>query len=127
MALREFVDAQGRQWRVWETVPRRAAGLGEFRDGWLTFDDGAERRRLAPVPEDWPDFTDERLALLVRIAQPSARQAAGYSGLERRHAERRVVDRRERDRRERDGRQRRALKSKANDCEPEADPGAVTG
>ena len=81
MALREFVDAQGRKWRVWETIPARAVGLGEFGKGWLTFDDGTERRRLAPVPEGWPRYTDERLALLLRIAQPSRRRGGGYIGL----------------------------------------------
>jgi hypothetical protein len=101
MALREFVDAQGRQWRVWETVPARAAGLGELRGGWLTFDNGAERRRLAPVPERWTALADERLALLLRIAQPTSSPGVGNDGVERRHAERRVADRRERDRRQR--------------------------
>jgi hypothetical protein len=101
MALREFIDAQGRHWRVWETVPARAAGLGEFRDGWLTFDDGAERRRLAPVPEGWPDFTDARLAWLVGVARPSSSRDGSHSGPERRQAERRVAERRVRDRRQR--------------------------
>jgi hypothetical protein len=81
MALREFVDAEGRQWRVWETVPARGLGLGEFGKGWLTFDDGVERRRLAPVPGNWPRLTDERLALLLRIARPSPSRGVGYIGL----------------------------------------------
>jgi len=97
MALREFVDAVGR--RVWKTVPARAEGLGELRGGWLTFDDGVERRRLAPVPEGWTEFTQERLALLVRVARLS--YSVGYRGPERRHAERRGVDRREHERRRR--------------------------
>jgi len=101
MALREFVDAEGRQWRVWETIPARAVGPDGFGNGWLTFDDGVERRRLAPVPDGWLRFTDERLALLVRVAQPSPSRGFGDNGLERRHAERRIVDRRERDRRQR--------------------------
>jgi hypothetical protein len=100
MALREFVDAEGRQWRVWETVPARAAGLGEFRGGWLTFDDGAERRRLAPVPDGWTELEDARLALLIRIAQPSPSSAVSYNGPDRRHSERRVAERRVRDRRQ---------------------------
>lgn len=83
MALREFVDAAGRRWRVWETIPTRGTGLGEFGNGWLTFDDGAERRRLAPVPEGWPRFSDERLESLARIAKPSLRRVVGYIGLHR--------------------------------------------
>ena len=100
MALREFTDAEGRRWRVWETVPARAATLGEFRGGWLTFDDGAERRRLAPVPEGWSELTDARLALLIRVARPSPTSAGNYNGPERRHGERRVEDRRVGDRRQ---------------------------
>lgn len=83
MALREFMDAEGRQWRVWETIPARGAGLAEFGHGWLTFDDGVERRRLAPVPEGWAEFADERLALLIRIAQASPSRGVGYIGLHR--------------------------------------------
>jgi len=49
--MREIVDARGQRWRVWVTTPSRAEGLGGFGGGWLTFDDGTERRRLAPVPE----------------------------------------------------------------------------
>ena len=82
MALREFVDVEGRKWRVWETVPARGVGLGEFGKGWLTFDNGSERRRLAPVPDGWAEFTSERLALLVRLARPSPGRGGGYIGLD---------------------------------------------
>lgn len=81
MALREFVDVEGRRWRVWQTIPSRGARLGEYGGGWLTFDDGTERRRLAPLPEGWVEFTAEKLALLVRIAQPSPSRGVGYIGL----------------------------------------------
>jgi hypothetical protein len=77
MAMREFVDAAGTRWLVWDTVPARAAGLGEFAGGWLTFDDGAERRRLAPVPDGWAAFPDARLALLLRLAAPGRPGEAG--------------------------------------------------
>ena len=50
MGLREFQDGRGGQWRVWDTVTVRADAAGTFRSGWLTFDNGAERRRLAPIP-----------------------------------------------------------------------------
>jgi len=81
MALREFKDGQGRAWRVWETIPARAVGLGELGKGWLTFDDGLERRRLAPVPNGWAELTDERLELLLRVAQPSPSRGGDYIGL----------------------------------------------
>lgn len=105
MALREFVDAAGRRWLVWATVPVRTEAKGDFRDGWLTFDDGSERRRLAPVPDAWEAFPDDRLSLLVRVARP-AREAHPYDGQDRRndqdrrHHERRAAERRVADRRE---------------------------
>ena len=75
MALREFTDPSGDRWQVWETAPVTQAALSEeYRGGWLTFDNGAERRRLAPVPEAWSALSDERLALLVRAAAPVVRR-----------------------------------------------------
>jgi len=74
MGLREFVDGAGTRWLVWETVPERAGGLGEFAGGWLTFDDGTERRRLAPVPDGWAVLPDARLVLMLRLAAPPARR-----------------------------------------------------
>ena len=54
MALREFDDVDGARWRVWDTYPARTAGLtAEYRSGWLTFDGGTERRRLALMPQGW--------------------------------------------------------------------------
>ena len=97
MALREFVDASGVSWRVWDTSPGRMDGLAhEYQRGWLTFDDGIERRRLAPIPADWGSFSDERLLLLLRLAEaPRTREPSQSDGT----AERRVRDRRVGDRR----------------------------
>ena len=70
MALRELEDASGCRWRVWETAPARTTGLSErYQGGWLTFDCGAERRRLAPVPAGWEALPTERLLLLVLAAE----------------------------------------------------------
>lgn len=63
MGLREFQDGRGGQWRVWDTVTVRADAAGTFRSGWLTFDNGAERRRLAPIPPGWEELPDERLSI----------------------------------------------------------------
>ena len=69
MALREFTDPSGDRWQVWETAPVTQAALSEeYRGGWLTFDNGAERGRLAPVREAWCALSDERLALVARAA-----------------------------------------------------------
>lgn len=99
MALREFEGVRGEQWRVWDNAPFRAVGQTELRNGWLTFDNGTERRRLAPVPDGWADFPAERLMLLLRMAQlardPDRSAESDWHDADRRHGERRVGDRRE--------------------------------
>jgi hypothetical protein len=101
MSLREFEDANGGQWRVWDTIPDRVASLGEFCNGWLTFDNGTERRRFAPVPEGWAELPVERLNLLLRLANtPALQEAHAGAGHDRRTAERREAERRHRDRRD---------------------------
>ena len=100
--MREFSDDAGRPWRVWDTVPVTTAGLAtELREGWLTFDDGAERRRLWPVPPNWALLPPERLVLLLRVAWGAEAHATVATGLEdeRRVAERRLSERRQAERR----------------------------
>jgi hypothetical protein len=105
MALREFEDLNGGSWRVWDTTPARTGGLtSDFRSGWLTFDNGQVRKRLAPIPEDWHLLTPERLALLLRIAHgpdTSDRHSLSRLEKERRTQERRETERRLGDRRAR--------------------------
>ena len=81
MAHRSFRDEGGREWDVWEVVPtaveRRVAAAvtrpapverrkvketrvvvpDRLQKGWLAFQSGRERRRLAPIPSDWADMT----------------------------------------------------------------------
>jgi hypothetical protein len=75
--------------------------MGDFREGWLTFDNGTERRRLAPVPERWSELPDERLVLLLHVAHASHGSGRGslHSEIDRRVAERREAERRHGDRR----------------------------
>jgi hypothetical protein len=69
MAVRTFTDDEGRLWRVWATVPgHRALVAEEFRSGWLTFEHGTERRRLAPAPSRWERMSDAGLVLALRVA-----------------------------------------------------------
>ncbi|HEY2377368.1 MAG TPA: hypothetical protein VGH98_15430 [Gemmatimonadaceae bacterium] len=97
MALREFVDARGRRWTVWDVFPTLAErrvqnagpppGLRERRryvesrtrvstrmaNGWLAFEaqDG-ERRRLAPVPETpegWATVSEDCLRAWCETAE----------------------------------------------------------
>ena len=71
MALREFEDADGVAWRVWDTNPEMVSGLSlDMQRGWLTFDNGLERRRLSPIPAEWIELPAQRLVLLLRLAAP---------------------------------------------------------
>ena len=89
MAYREFIDAQGRQWTVWDVHPtltqadRRRVALGEkMADGWLAFESGdRERRRLAPIPESpggWQHASDAHLRSWLANAErvSTARRSA---------------------------------------------------
>ena len=89
MALREFRDAHGVEWRVWATFPEanasapgRRAGLGELEHGWLTFECTEGRRRLAPFPADWDSLPDEELARWCSQAKtPPPRRSTHFVAL----------------------------------------------
>ena len=115
MALREFEDQAGRRWAVWETFPGTTAGLSpEYHDGWLTFDDGTERRRLRPVPPNWEALPLERLTMLLRVADgaPTARDTP----LAQIEEERRVSERRESERRQAE----RRVRNRRRTTEPQS-------
>ena len=98
MPLRELEDTAGEMWRVWDTIPETTSGLTpSYHGGWLTFDNGSERRRLAPVPRDWVHMSDDRLRLLLRASERQGR--AERVEAERVEAERRSGERREAERR----------------------------
>jgi hypothetical protein len=87
MPLRDFTDDNGTRWEVWATYPAsdKSAEKAEsaltrflanapldkgvapgsvremYREGWLTFSAGEDRRRLAPVPIDWEKADDAEL------------------------------------------------------------------
>jgi hypothetical protein len=101
MAHREFTDSRRITWNVWdvypdygdrrgllgdrrhfirETVERRAAldaarlrVSPEYVRGWLAFQSGNERRRLAPVPDGWDGLDDPDLERLCQAARPVGR------------------------------------------------------
>ena len=71
MAHRVFFVA-GQRWEVWE-VRRRGQGEGRtvspaLEEGWLAFESAMEKRRLAPIPEDWEEMPVETLARLCEGA-----------------------------------------------------------
>ena len=95
MAQRKIQDASGRSWDVWDTRPtiidRRAGrdrrseareaddrrqlvearvSVGpEYRDGWLAFQSGADWRRLAPIPPQWEQCSDDQLLQYLEAAK----------------------------------------------------------
>ena len=81
--LREFTDAGGTRWRVWDVNPlpeqgRTFTGAAVFANvpqGWLCFDSGRERRRLTPVPGEWHQFDDDQLVDLCQAAETVPRIA----------------------------------------------------
>jgi hypothetical protein len=104
MSHRIFEDDQGRRWEVWAVLPevverrlnaeRRTAPRDtpdrrqqvdirfrmapELRQGWLAFQSGYERRRLAPIPRAWETLDDRELAELAGQATPLTVAEPGY-------------------------------------------------
>lgn len=101
MAHREFIDSKQIAWAVWDVYPARGdrrapmadrrqfireeedrrtvigvAGLRispEYQAGWLAFQSGVERRRLAPVPPGWDKLDGPQLEQLCEVARPLGR------------------------------------------------------
>jgi hypothetical protein len=93
MAHREFTDTFGRAWTVWSVIPERAERRrredGDYRadrrhrdnkefrvplgeqwiDGWLAFETKGEKRRLAPIPDEWELASDEQLHRMLDRAE----------------------------------------------------------
>lgn len=105
MTHRKFKDGSGRAWDVWEVYPsaveQRMSGEypaiqnddgspaekrevrirvpSALQDGWLAFQAGEERRRLAPIPADWISLEDDALLRLLACADRLS-DADGRSG-----------------------------------------------
>lgn len=81
MAVREFTDSRGVDWRVWDVTPihmhpvtRGEDYMANLRDGWLSFESGREKRRLErPYPADWNVLPIRDLEELCRRATPVRR------------------------------------------------------
>jgi hypothetical protein len=97
MAHRKFRDKLGRAWDVWEVVPTaverrlsksasRPSGIERrkvqetrvlvpesLQRGWLAFQCGKERRRVAPIPADWEELTNDELLELLTQADRRVR------------------------------------------------------
>lgn len=87
MAVREFTDARGVEWRVWEVTAERLHPVTRIEDllelatGWLAFESKDEKRRLAaPYPRDWDSLPLPELERLCRQAPPVMRRLPRTSG-----------------------------------------------
>jgi hypothetical protein len=79
MALREFNDTLGREWRVWDVkqesihpATRAEDYMRDYLDGWLAFEsvDGEAKCRLSPIPAKWEDAEREQLLTWLHRAEP---------------------------------------------------------
>jgi hypothetical protein len=84
MAVREFTDSKGVEWRVWDVRPehmhpatRTEDFLSNLQDGWLAFESATEKRRLeAPYPVDWTSCRIPDLEALCAKAKAVVRRGA---------------------------------------------------
>jgi hypothetical protein len=77
--VREFIDAAGREWRVWDVMPEAIHPQTKTEDylaaiyqtGWLVFETKAEdeKRRLADFPANWSELSADGLRALLRRAE----------------------------------------------------------
>lgn len=82
MAVREFTDSKGIEWRVWDVTPehmhpatRSEDFMSNLQDGWLAFESATEKRRLAaPYPSDWTSYRIPELEGLCAQAKSATRR-----------------------------------------------------
>lgn len=69
MPYREIPDDEG-AWVVFGTRPHSGANVRpRYAEGWLSFHRGVERRRLAPIPDDWENASDVQLRVWLLDAE----------------------------------------------------------
>jgi hypothetical protein len=102
MGYREFVDEDGREWKVWDVKPaprlapapispRRAESRGGtatdevtptahvspgWENGWLAFQSEGIAKRLRPIPAGWETTDVAVLQLYLRRAVPAPQKNA---------------------------------------------------
>jgi len=79
MAVREFTDSAGREWRAWDVAPDDLSPRTKDEDylaqlyhtGWIVFEthSGDDKRRLYPIPKGWNELPDAELAVLLEKAE----------------------------------------------------------
>lgn len=79
MAVREFTDSSGRQWRAWDVAPDELNPRTKDEDylaqlyytGWIVFEavNGQDKRRLYPIPKGWEELPAAELEVLLQKAE----------------------------------------------------------
>lgn len=79
MAVREFTDSAGREWRAWDVSPDDLSPRTKDEDylaqlyhtGWIVFETkgGDDKRRLYPIPKGWSELPEGELAVLLQKAE----------------------------------------------------------
>jgi hypothetical protein len=74
--LRRFTDAKGLEWVVYAVVSPAAVTEGGIPSTFLCFERGVDRRRLAPIPDDWKDCGSAELCGYLERARAVHRSFA---------------------------------------------------
>lgn len=93
MAVRDFVDENGKAWRVWCILPESIHPVTRAEDyladcyqlGWLVFESsgGTAKRRLCPFPKDWETADEQALrAMLAQSEMVRPRRSSGEAALQ---------------------------------------------
>lgn len=79
MAVREFIDSAGNEWRAWDVAPDELNPRTKDEDylaqlyhtGWIVFEtrSGDDKRRLYPIPAGWAELPDAELVVLLEKAE----------------------------------------------------------
>ncbi len=83
MTARVFEDSTGARWEVFEvrrSSQKALAVSAGLERGWLAFGSGKEKRRLAPIPENWHSVDDVELERLCGRARVVGERAAKDEG-----------------------------------------------
>lgn len=75
MTHRIFLDSEGMEWTVWDVHPTERAGMPQvterLRAGWLALQNlDVGRRRVAPIPPGWQEWTDAQLRVMLGNSEP---------------------------------------------------------
>lgn len=90
MAVRDFTDRRGVEWRAWDVTPESIHPITKaedylddcYRAGWVVFEtvDGSQKLRLCPPPVGWADFSVSELEALVARSEIVSQRPPGRKG-----------------------------------------------